>query len=325
VRINPSKRDRLITLPRMKRENPPTHLIRSTRGDYLRARLVSMDEKTATVEVHLETRRLPREHLTRVIWLHPDDAEAANDATGTADVSTAATRVQAVRENGTRLTFFPEELAGSTLHGHSEVLGTCRVKLAEVDQLVLGAAIDAQRGELPYQRWVLRPAIDPRYVSEGDGQGEGPAGTESTLVGQPAPDVELPMLDGEEFRLRDQRGKIVVLDFWASWCGPCIQLMPEIDRVVGQYDPKDVLLVAVNLEETPEAVNATLERLGLKTTVALDRDGVVAHHYAAVAIPQTVIVDRAGKVARVFIGGGPQYVQQLGEALREMTTAGAEQ
>ena len=63
TKIDPVKRDRLVTLPRMQRDDPPTHLIRSTEGDYLRARLIEMDDKTVTVEVRLETRRLPRERV----------------------------------------------------------------------------------------------------------------------------------------------------------------------------------------------------------------------------------------------------------------------
>ena len=69
TRIDPSKRDRLLTLPRMEKEDPPTHLIRSTEGDYLRGRLIEMDDKTLTVEVRLETRRVPRDQVASIIWL----------------------------------------------------------------------------------------------------------------------------------------------------------------------------------------------------------------------------------------------------------------
>ncbi len=74
--------------------------------------------------------------------------------------------------------------------------------------------------------------------------------------------------------------------------------------------------MAVNLQETAEQVTASLERQKLKVTVALDRDGSVADKYKAVAIPQTVIVDREGNVARVFVGGGPHLEDQLKEALK---------
>ena len=76
TKVNPTKRDRLLTLPRMRRDNPPTHLIRSVDGDYLRANVVSLDENTLTVEVRLEERHLPRSNIARIIWLHEGDTRA---------------------------------------------------------------------------------------------------------------------------------------------------------------------------------------------------------------------------------------------------------
>ena len=109
---------------------------------------------------------------------------------------------------------------------------------------------------------------------------------------------------------------MIVLDFWATWCGPCIQAMPQVDAAVRDFADQGVQLIAVNLEETPKKITAMLERHKLDMTVALDRDGAVAGKYAATAIPQTVIIDREGKVARVFVGGGPTFGDQVREAPR---------
>ena len=83
--------------------------------------------------------------------------------------------------------------------------------------------------------------------------------------------------------------------------------------------------LAVNLQDTPEAIKATLSRLELKMDIGLDRNGAIAEKYAAVAIPQTVIIDANGKIARLFIGGGPQYVEQLSLALEAVVKSAAEQ
>lgn len=322
TKIDPSSRDRLITLPRMQKDNPPTHLIRSIHGDYLRGRLVEMDDETITVEVRLDTRKLPREQVTRIIWLGeeaPDSPAAAISDEKTPSVM----RVQTLRNDGIRLTFNAERLVDNTLEGTSDVLGACRVDLDEVDQLVIGGAIAQGASDLPYQRWRLRDATLPKFA-QGDGEGSTP-GTESALVGKPAPDFELATLDGAKFRLRDLRGKVVVLEFWASWCGPCVNTLPQIDRTVKEFEDQGVQLVAVNLQETPEAITAVLDRLNLETTVALDRSGAVAQQYTAVAIPQTVIVDGEGKVARLFVGGGRQYEQQLREAIQAVLPAKGEE
>lgn len=102
----------------------------------------------------------------------------------------------------------------------------------------------------------------------------------------------------------------------ASWCGPCAQTLSQIVRAVEKYQDRNVILLAVNLQETPKAINAMLARLNSKTTVALDRDGIVAGKCAATTNPQTVIIDVSGSVARLFVGEGPQYVDQVREALQ---------
>src|SRR4029077_7944685 len=141
-----------------------------------------------------------------------------------------------------------------------------------------------------YQQWKLKDAPEPREAGGEDGQsptGRTP-GTASALVGKPAPVFELELLGGSKFRLAEHKGKVVVLDFWATWCGPCLQAMPQVDRVTQEFRDQDVRLIAVNLEETPKQITAMLERQKMNLTVALDREGRVAEKYKASAIPQTV-------------------------------------
>ncbi len=316
IQVPRPKLDRLLILPRTQRDNPPTHLIQSVDGDCLRGRLVSMNEQQLQVEVRLETRTLPRDRVARLIWLQPDEVDVTGEPQ-TTPVAEDRTLVQAIPRDGNRLTFVAEQLAGSFLSGRSNLLGDCRVDLQQIDQLLIGPAINQSATTRAFAEWKLKPAIEPVAATDGDGSDEG---RESVLVGKLAPDFALELLDGTKFRLSEHRDKILVLDFWASWCGPCLQTMPQIDKVVHEFSDRGVDLVAINLEESKDKIQTTLERLKLKPPVALDRTGQTAAQYGATSIPQTVIIDRNGKVVRLFVGGGTKFGDQLRTALQAVVS-----
>jgi thiol-disulfide isomerase/thioredoxin len=347
------KRDRLLMVPRVNRDHPPTHVVRSRDADYLRGRLIELNEKELTIEVRMETKRLPRALVSHVIWISPDElagpvppagpagpsgptspavpAGSPGAADGDAAASPAAPpipradsglMVLALRKDGVRLAFEPTECRDGIIAGTNRNLGDVRVDVRHVDEFLIGGAIAEARAAMPYARWRWTAATLPKVASaQGkDADGARLPGIDSPLVGKPAPDFKLPMLSGkEDFELSKQRGRIVVLDFWATWCGPCLKTIPVLDKVVGELPPEaKVDLVAVNLEETPKQIASLLERQKWKMAVALDQDGAVAAKYAAAAIPQTVIVDRDGKVARLFVGGGPQFEADLRAAIAEL-------
>jgi peroxiredoxin len=315
VRLNKSKRERLLTLPRMQKDSPPTQLIRSKNGDFLRGRVIAMDDKKLQVEVRLENKELPRERVSRIIWLHPEEIDPTKNPPKPT-IGGAGTRVQAVRPDGIRLTFAADRFEDSALSGKSDVLGPCRVAFKEVDQFIFGQAIEKAAESLVYGPWKLHSAPEPKAATDDPDSPGNRAGTEAALVGKPAPDFKLDLLGGKDFHLADAKGKVVILDFWATWCGPCIQAMPQVDKVAHEFADKGVQLVAVNLQEGPEQIKAMLERHKLNMAVALDRDGAIADKYGANAIPQTVIINRDGTVARLFIGGGPHFDDELRNALK---------
>jgi thiol-disulfide isomerase/thioredoxin len=322
VELTKDKRDRLLTLPRMQRDNPPTHLIRSCDGDYLRGRVVEMDERKLMVEVRLQTKEVPRDRISRIIWLHPDELAGASAAKKKNDTGPQP-RVQAVHDNGTRLTFHPTHCKDSILSGTSDALGPCRIGLDSIDQLLIGNTIDEAVTKTAYQQWKLRNAIEPMFVAAeaNAARGAGSSGLDSALVGKPAPDFELEMLGGDKFHLTDHKGKTIVLDFWATWCGPCLQTIPHVAQVHRDSVASGVKVVAINLEESPEEIQKLLKRLKLELPVALDRDGAIAARYGVSAIPQTIIIDREGKVVRHFIGGGTHFAKDLADAVHGVATA----
>lgn len=311
--LRDEKRERLLTLPRIQQNSPPTHLLRSTSGDYVRGQVLAMDEQTIQLNIRQSERALPRHFVSHIFWLHPEDLEAgAGSQEPAADAEQL--RVQSLHEDGTRLTFLPTRLAAGILTGSSRFLGECRVDLASIDQLILGRGIEQSVAQLPYHRWRLQRAVEPRSLSlDAEGRvASADAGTDSPLVGQTAPDFRLGQLDGPAVQLKRLRGKLVVLEFWASWSEPCVRRLPVVASAVAAFPGDDVELIAVNLQEQLEPVEALLARLELDLTVALDLEGLTAQNYDALAVPQTVIVNRDGKIARVF--GGTS--NDLGDAIR---------
>ena len=124
------------------------------------------------------------------------------------------------------------------------------------------------------------------------------------LLGEAAPNLTAKLLDGSTFNLADQKGKnIVVLDFWATWCGPCRAAMPAFSEVIDGYKGKGVLGYAVNLMEAPELV-AEFQKMTPQLTlpILLDADGTIARAYRVQPIPMSVIVGKDGLVQAVHMG-----------------------
>ncbi len=138
----------------------------------------------------------------------------------------------------------------------------------------------------------------------------------SPLVGKPAPDVRLKMLEKGEFMLKNHRDKdVVMLDFWATWCGPCVQELPILTQVAESYKGKGVAFFAINLNETPEQVKKFQDERKLKFPVALDTDGAVGTAYSANAIPLLVLIDKKGIVQSVHVGYNPSIKATLTKEL----------
>jgi thiol-disulfide isomerase/thioredoxin len=139
---------------------------------------------------------------------------------------------------------------------------------------------------------------------------------EMALIGKKAPDFKLALLDGGEVELSKLQDKnIVLLDFWATWCGPCRQVMPALSEISKEYKPKGVRYLAVNLREDPAKIQSFLKSAGLKIEVPLDKDGSVAKLYKVRGIPTMAIVDKKGVVRDVHVGSSPKLKTELKKTL----------
>lgn len=121
-------------------------------------------------------------------------------------------------------------------------------------------------------------------------------------VGSPAPDFQVELLDGETFRLSEQKGKVVWINFWASWCPPCRAEMPDIEAIWREEQNSDLALVAVDFAERPDKVREFAERLGMTFPVGLDTTGQITTNYRVTGFPSHFLVDREGILREIRVG-----------------------
>jgi len=136
-----------------------------------------------------------------------------------------------------------------------------------------------------------------------------------------APDFTLKSNDGANLRLSEFRGEVVMINFWASWCGPCRQEMPLLDELYTQYQPLGFTILGVNVEQDSTQAKRMLKDIPVNFPVLFDNQSEVSKLYKVVAMPSTVLVDRDGNVRYLHQGYKPgfeeAYQQQVRALIRE--------
>ena len=138
---------------------------------------------------------------------------------------------------------------------------------------------------------------------------------------QPAPDFTLKSTEGKNLRLEDYRGQVVMLNFWASWCGPCRQEMPVMDDIYSKYKSLGFTVLAVSVDEDTAAADRFLKAVPVSFPVLYDNESRVSELYGVDAMPSTIIIDRDGKARFVHRGytdaTAAEYRQQIKTLIRE--------
>ncbi len=124
-------------------------------------------------------------------------------------------------------------------------------------------------------------------------------------IGFAAPDFDLEALAGGSLKLSDLRGKVVMVNLWASWCNPCRAEMPAIDAIYQQYRAQGLEVVAINttFQDSEADARSFVKDLGVNFPIAFDRDGVTSKRYALQAMPTTFFVKRDGTIGDMLFGG----------------------
>ncbi len=179
-------------------------------------------------------------------------------------------------------------------------------------------------GDAPMPEWFAFKApeghklvttfFEPKPIAGDDDAGH------AKLVGKPAPEFELQSYKGEKIKLSSHKGKnVVVLDFWASWCGPCVAGLPHMTKTADQFKDKGVVFYGVNLREKPDVIEGFLEKSGLKFNILMDSDGAVSKLFGVSGIPQSVIIDKDGNIHDIHVGYAPGMEKELEAKLKKLT------
>jgi cytochrome c biogenesis protein CcmG/thiol:disulfide interchange protein DsbE len=149
--------------------------------------------------------------------------------------------------------------------------------------------------------------------------GKDPRAIDSPLIGKPAPDFALETLDGELVRLADLKGQPVVINFWATWCQPCIAEHPVLQEGARRYAGR-VQFLGVIYQDEPESIRSFIRQRGAWGPSLVDDDGTVAIAYGVYGAPETYFVDSAGVIVEKVTG--PVYPKVLASLLDGLLQTG---
>jgi thiol-disulfide isomerase/thioredoxin len=211
--------------------------------------------------------------------------------------------------NGARLGLVVDSFDKDFVTGHHPLYGRCKAPMSE---------IYAIRTSLPEPAAVTSSLSDWRLVYAPEPVLPEGSGNSSPTLGKLAKTFKLPLLSGGNFDLGEEKGKIIVLDFWATWCGPCVQSLPGLIEAMAAFPADRVKLIGVNQSEPADLVKRFLETRGWKLTVAMDGAQSVARDYGVDGIPHTVIIAPDGKVAWVKTGYTPDGDTEAATAVKQL-------
>ena len=189
--------------------------------------------------------------------------------------------------------------------------GSADVKSAEVQVDYVSVKPDV---EVPADVFAWVPPKDAKDAVKAAAESD-PEAAVKALKGQVAKDWTAKTLKDETVSFKDLKGKVVVLDFWATWCGPCVEGLPHVDKMYQDFKAKGVQVFAVNAQETKERVQKFITEQKLTLPIVLDADGKICQTYNIAIFPATLVIGKDGKISETFVGIGPDSDEKLRAAV----------
>jgi cytochrome c biogenesis protein CcmG, thiol:disulfide interchange protein DsbE len=145
-----------------------------------------------------------------------------------------------------------------------------------------------------------------------------PAKDAHPLARKSVPEVELKLQKGGSWRPADANGKVLIVDFWASWCEPCRDSFPKLDAIYKRHENGGLVVVAINEDEEPTKIPNFLQSTGVTFPVALDPSGSAASSFGVSKMPSQFVVDRRGVVRFVHSGYQPDEMEALEDEIKQL-------
>ncbi len=151
-------------------------------------------------------------------------------------------------------------------------------------------------------------------------QAAGPSAAHARQSDSPAPDFELADLDGKIHRLADYRGRVVIINFWASWCPECLEEMPSLNSLYKKFRRQDLVVLGITSDRKPETVREVLKKIPVAYPLLPESGGgVFIRKYTVVGLPTTIVVDRRGFISERIVGrtdfGSASFTGKIQELL----------
>ncbi|MGH7363080.1 MAG: TlpA family protein disulfide reductase [Candidatus Methylomirabilales bacterium] len=194
------------------------------------------------------------------------------------------------------------------------------------DPSIIAERATAQPIPSPRRWWRVALALAPVLAFLGIlayGFTRDPRAIPSPLVGRPAPDFQMTLFDGSQVRLSEFRGRVVFLNFWASWCPPCRAEAPLLEAAWRHYRDRGVVFLGVNIQDREASARGFLEEFGITYPNGRDPRNRVAIDYGVYGLPETFYISPDGLITYKHIGaiGEATLAQKMEEALRGVASA----
>jgi peroxiredoxin len=144
------------------------------------------------------------------------------------------------------------------------------------------------------------------------------AGSQATAVGGSAPDFTLKSKSGKNIKLNEYRGDVVMINFWASWCGPCRQEMPALEQLYSKYKDLGFVILGVNIDEDSNKAVNLLSKIPVSFPILFDNAKKVSDLYGVSAMPTTFLLDRDGNLRYLHKAYKPGYEQKYAKQIKAL-------